>query len=126
MTPPGADGAAGRPALILGTMRDKDYAAICHILAPLAGKILLAPTGSLRTADPALLAGCCRAANPRAAVVSCESLAAALAAASDEKFVVVTGSLHFIGGAMELLGLAPPSTERTLNDYSPPVMRRRL
>jgi dihydrofolate synthase/folylpolyglutamate synthase len=124
MIPPGADAAGERPALILGTMRDKDYAAICQILAPLAGKILLAPTGSPRTADPASLAGCCRAANPRAAVVACEDLAAALAAASGEKFIVVTGSLHFIGGAMELLGLLPPSPERALNDYIPPLMRR--
>jgi folylpolyglutamate synthase/dihydropteroate synthase len=100
-------------------MRDKDYAAICQILAPLAGKILLAPIGSARTADPGLLAGCCRAANPQAAVVACESLAAAFAAAAGEKFIVVTGSIHFIGEAMEFLGLVPPSTERDLNDYHP-------
>jgi hypothetical protein len=116
MTP---SGAGRRPALILGTMRDKDYAAICQILAPLAGKILLAPVGSHRTADPGLLAGYCRAANPRAAVVACENLAAAFAGAAGEKFVVVAGSIHFVGEAMEFLGLVPPSNEHALNDYHP-------
>ena len=119
MLPPGGTGAGRRPALILGTMRDKDYGAICSILAPLMGKILLAPIGSARTADPGLLAGCCRAANPRAAVVPCESLAAAFAGAAGEKFIIVTGSIHFIGEAMEQLGLVPPSAERALNDYHP-------
>jgi dihydrofolate synthase/folylpolyglutamate synthase len=119
MMPPGAVAAGGRPALILGTMRDKDYTGICQILAPLAGKILLAPVGSARTAEPELLAGCCRAANPRAAVVPCENLAAAFDRAAGEHFIIVTGSIHFIGEAMEFLGLVPPSAERALNDYFP-------
>jgi folylpolyglutamate synthase/dihydropteroate synthase len=118
MLPPGA--AAGRrPALILGTMRDKDFATICKILAPLAGKILLPPIGSARTADPALLAACCREAAPGTLVVPCENLASAFAGAAAEKFIVVTGSIHFIGEAMEFLGLVPPSSERDLNDYNP-------
>jgi dihydrofolate synthase/folylpolyglutamate synthase len=119
MTPPGAAAAGRRPALILGTMRDKDYAGICQILAPLAGKILLAPIGSARTAEPGLLAACCRAANPGAAVLACENLAAAFDQAGGEKFIVVTGSIHFIGEAMEFLGLVPPCAERALNDYHP-------
>jgi dihydrofolate synthase/folylpolyglutamate synthase len=122
MTPPGGAGAGRLPALIFGTMRDKDYAAICQILAPLAGKILLVPIGSHRTADPLLLAGYCRAANPRAAAVPCDNLAAAFARAAGEKFIVVTGSIHFIGEAMEFLGLVPPSAERALNDYLPSAL----
>jgi dihydrofolate synthase/folylpolyglutamate synthase len=113
-------GQAGRgPALILGTMRDKDYAAICGALAPLAARIFLAPIGSDRTADPVLLAGYCRKANPQAEVSACANLATALAQAAEEKFIIVTGSIHFVGEAMEILGLAPPSTERALNDYHP-------
>jgi dihydrofolate synthase/folylpolyglutamate synthase len=117
---PGSHGGAAarpRPALILGTMRDKDYAAICRILAPLASKIYLSPIGSDRTADPGLLAGFCRRANPLAEVVACENLTAAFAGAAGEKFVVVTGSIHFVGEAMDLLRLVPSSTERSLNDY---------
>ena len=96
MLPPGAAAAGRRPALILGIMRDKDYPAICKILAPLAGKILLPPIGSARTADPALLAACCREAAPGTPVVPSENLEAAFAEAAGEKFIVVTGSIHFI------------------------------
>ena len=116
---PGGGAARPGPALVLGTMRDKDYAGICRILAPLAGKIFLSPTGSARTADPALLAACCRQANPRAEVIVCENPGAALDRAAGEKFIVVTGSLHFVGEAMELLRLVPSSTEHALNDYHP-------
>ncbi|MGA3180060.1 MAG: HAD-IA family hydrolase [Verrucomicrobiota bacterium] len=118
LPPAGAKPGAG-PALILGTMRDKDYAAICGILAPLASKIFLSPIGSDRTADPVLLAGYCRHANPLAEVRACANLAAALEQAAAEPFIIVTGSIHFVGEAMEILGLVPASTERALNDYHP-------
>jgi len=113
----------GLPALILGTMRDKDYAGICRILAPLASRIYLAPIGTDRTADPALLAEYCRQANPSAEVIPCQTLAHAFALSQHEDFVVVTGSLHFIGEALELLQWAPPSTERSLNDYHSPALQ---
>ncbi|MGD1085362.1 MAG: HAD-IA family hydrolase [Verrucomicrobiota bacterium] len=117
---PADDGGAGRgPALILGIMRDKDYAAICRILAPPASQILLSPIGSDRTADPVLLAQYCREANPRAEVSACANLAAAFAQAGGAQFIVVTGSIHFVGEAMEILGLVPSSAERALNDYHP-------
>ncbi len=105
------------PALILGTMADKDYGAICRTLAPLAAKIFLSPVASERAADPPLLAGCCREANAAAQVVLCSDIAQALALAAQEPFVVVTGSIHFVGEAMEVLGLASSDSERGLNDY---------
>jgi dihydrofolate synthase / folylpolyglutamate synthase len=109
---------AGRiPALILGTMADKDYAAICGLLAPVAAKIFLSPIGSDRGADPQSLADCSRLANPAAVVVVCRNIAHALAAAVTEPFVVVTGSIHFVGEAMQELGLASSESERDLNDY---------
>jgi dihydrofolate synthase / folylpolyglutamate synthase len=107
------------PALILGTMRDKDAAAICQILAPRAAKVFLSPMDSDRAADPQLLAGLCRRANAAAPAVVCESMADALGRAAGEPFVVVTGSIHFVGAALEALGLAPPSPERGLNEYFP-------
>jgi dihydrofolate synthase / folylpolyglutamate synthase len=105
------------PALVLGTMADKDYAAICRILAPAAGKIFLSPIASERSADPVSLADCCRSANPAAEVVVCENIAEALARAAKEPFLVITGSLHFLGEAMQELGLASSASERGLNDY---------
>jgi dihydrofolate synthase/folylpolyglutamate synthase len=119
LMPPGGGPAGRGPALILGIMRDKDYAAICRTLAPLASQILLSPVGSDRTADPVLLAGYCREANPRAEVSACASLEAALGRTADAQFVIVTGSIHFVGEAMELLALVPSSSERALNDYHP-------
>ena len=105
------------PALILGTMADKDYGAICRTLAPLAAKIFLSPVASERGADPQWLADSCRKANAAAPVAVCRNIAQALAQAAHEPFVVVTGSIHFVGEAMEELGLASSDSERALNDY---------
>ena len=108
-----------RPALILGTMADKDYTAICKILAPLAQKIF-----SRRRAAIAALTRKCWSipvAQPMLSIeiVVCHSMDEAFAKAANElSFVVVTGSLYFIGEAMESLGLAASSTERGLNDYT--------
>jgi dihydrofolate synthase/folylpolyglutamate synthase len=108
-----------KPALILGTMRDKDYATICEILAPHAGKIFLSQLDSERGADPQVLATLCREANPAAPAVVCGGVEEALRRAAGEPVVVLTGSIHFVGAAMEALGLAPRSPERALNEYFP-------
>jgi dihydrofolate synthase / folylpolyglutamate synthase len=104
-------------ALILGIMRDKDGAAICNTLAPLARQIFLAPIGSERSADPHSLVADCHRANPSARVTVCQNLAEAFAKVGTVPFVVVTGSLYFVGEALEWLGLVPPSRERALNEY---------
>ena len=109
--------AGKKGALILGVMRDKDHEAICRILAPLAERIFLAPIGSERSAEPRLLESPCRRANRTAPITVCRNLAEALAKAGRQSFVVVTGSLYFVGEALELLGVAPPSQERELNEY---------
>ncbi len=111
---------APRPALILGILRDKDWPGICQILAPLAGRILLAPVPSERTAEPHELAEVCRRANPEAPVTEHSSLKSALSDTAKDKFVIVTGSLYLIGEAMELLHLSPAGVkeERGLNEWS--------
>jgi dihydrofolate synthase/folylpolyglutamate synthase len=107
-----------KPTLILGILRDKDWAGMCRILAPLACRSLLAPVHSDRTAQPAELLTACLAIEPATEVVACSSLAEALRLAESEPFVVVTGSLHFVGEAMEELGLLPASKgERALNEW---------
>jgi dihydrofolate synthase / folylpolyglutamate synthase len=116
--------AGRRPALVLGTMRDKDCAAICDILAPCASKIFLAHIGSDRAADPKMLAELCRRANPSASAVVCASVSDALEQAASEPVVVVAGSIHFVGEALEALGLASPSPERALNDYGASLGRQ--
>ncbi len=112
-----------RPALILGAMRDKDWPAMCKILAPLAAKIYLAPTGSDRSADPQLLVGSCREANSTALIFVCKSLDEALQSSAHEPFLTLAGSLYIVGEAMELLHLSPALAERGLNEWTavPPV-----
>jgi dihydrofolate synthase/folylpolyglutamate synthase len=106
--------------LILGVLRDKDYGRICEILAPLAGRILLVPIESQRTALPHELAPACRAANPRAEIIEAKSLAEALKLADRDPLVVIAGSLYLIGEALELLKLSTetPSNERNLNEWT--------
>jgi dihydrofolate synthase/folylpolyglutamate synthase len=111
-----------KPTLVLGILRDKDWPAMCEILAPLAKRILLVPVHSERTAEPHGMAEACRRANPAVEVLECSSLKAALAETSRDNFVTIAGSLYLIGEAMELLQLSPTrkNSERTLNEWSTP------
>jgi dihydrofolate synthase/folylpolyglutamate synthase len=108
-----------RPAVIFGVFRDKDSASMCHSLAPLAGRLALAPVHCDRTEDPAKLVSACRAANPRAPIEVCASLKEALEKTAGAPFVVIAGSLYLVGEAMELLHLAtaPPGDEKGLNEW---------
>jgi dihydrofolate synthase/folylpolyglutamate synthase len=107
-----------KPVLILGILRDKSFAEMCALLAPLASRILLVPVQNERTASTAELFPICRNANPTAAITECASLREALARAGDAPFLTITGSLYLIGEAMELLGVAAAnaSSERALNE----------
>jgi dihydrofolate synthase/folylpolyglutamate synthase len=112
---PGAE-----PTLILGMLGDKDWAAMCEILAPLARRILLVPVQSQRSAAPLELAAVCRRANPAAHILEFDSLSAAFSATADDPLVVVAGSLYLVGEALELLRLSPGSgsRERDLNEWT--------
>ena len=56
-------------------------------------------------------------ANPAAEVTVCPNHSQALTQAARDPLVVVAGSLHFVGAAMQELGLASSDSERGLNDY---------
>ena len=105
--------------LMLGILRDKDWPAMCAILAPLAGRILLVPVPSERSATPQELSEACRRANPAAQIIECLSLSDALGKTIHDRFVTIAGSLYLIGEAMELFHLSPGTTqsERGLNDW---------
>lgn len=109
-----------RPVLVLGLLQDKDRDAMTRILAPLAERIYTAPVDSPRTASAEAVAELCRRHNPAAEVMVCPSLADALIETASCPFVVVTGSLHFLGEAMELLRLPAFSgpSERSLNEWN--------
>jgi dihydrofolate synthase/folylpolyglutamate synthase len=110
---------SSKPALVLGILSDKDWPAMCQILAPLAGRILLTPVQSERTAQPHMLAEVCERANPQVRVIQFPSLQAALADTANDRFVTVAGSLYLVGEAMELLRLSPTvaADERGLNEW---------
>ncbi len=109
------------PVFVVGVLSDKNWAAMCAKLAAAAGRMLLAPVSSERSAAPDQLAAVCRAANPAIDVKVCDSTEAALEQMVGEPLTVVTGSLHFLGEVMEALRLSPSPEidERGLNDYSP-------
>ena len=115
-----------RPAIIFGVMGDKDWPAMCKILAPLAARMALTPVGSQRTASPQELVAACRHANPEADIFTSANLSEAIRRTAADAFVVVTGSLHFIGEAMEQLNLMPepPTSERGLNEWNQPACGR--
>jgi dihydrofolate synthase/folylpolyglutamate synthase len=106
--------------LILGIFADKSWSHMLQELAPLASRIILSPVQSQRTTSPADLATRSRQINPAAEVIECSSLAEALAGATADSFVVISGSLHFIGEAMELLEVHPQPAlnERALNEWN--------
>jgi len=105
--------------LILGVLEDKDWQQICAALAPLAGRILLVPVPSERTAAPELLRDACARVNPAAQTIACPSLADALKQTANDPLVVITGSLYLVGEAMERLGLSPTApSERGLNEWT--------
>lgn len=109
-----------KPTLILGILGDKDWRAMCQLLAPLAARILLVPVSSERTMQPQELAAACREANSQAVVQSCPTLAEALRAAEPDSFVVIAGSLYLIGAALALLDpeFSGAGDERALNEWS--------
>ena len=112
--------------LILGILADKDCKAMCEILAPLAARILLVPVASERTAQPRELEPACRAVNPLAEVVACDSFPQAMAQSEHDPFLVIAGSLYLIGEAMELLDLSPvpAADEKALNNWQPAQGKR--
>ena len=104
-----------RLAVVLGVLRDKNYDAMCRILAPLAGMIACTRVNSERTNDPSVLAELCRQANPRATVEVFQDVGAAYrAACAQAEVVVITGSLFLVGDAMNRLGFSDrPATSAT-------------
>jgi dihydrofolate synthase/folylpolyglutamate synthase len=104
-----------RLALVLGILRDKETAAICRQLAPLAPTIGCVPVQSERSSPPAEIADLCRQANPSATVRIFEDLDLALTTArAAAEVVAVTGSLFLVGETLRRLGLATAPTTREL------------
>jgi folylpolyglutamate synthase/dihydropteroate synthase len=99
-------------------MHDKDCKSICDILAPLASRIITCRVSSQRSADLNELVAFCRAVNPAARISTAASVETALDSVADDPFVIVTGSLHLIGHALQLLVPSDCRDERALNEWT--------
>ena len=114
-----------QPTLLIGMLADKDWAAMVATLAPLAGRIVTCPVASPRTVSAEDLRAACLATGLARPVQTVASAAEGLKACADDAFVVVTGSLYFIGEVLELLNTnSPPAAsdpvQRRLNEWTPP------
>jgi dihydrofolate synthase / folylpolyglutamate synthase len=108
-----------KPTFIVGILADKDIVGIARELVVVASQIFTVSVQSDRAADSESLAQQFREVNSNVPVEACTSLAAALEKSEGDDRVVITGSLHFIGEAMERLGLqAGALNERGLNDWT--------
>jgi dihydrofolate synthase/folylpolyglutamate synthase len=104
--------------LILGLFRDKSWREMCDVLVPLAARVLLVPLSTERTADPDEVQAYCSSKFAESQILKCESLAAALQISASDDFIVIAGSLHLIGEAMEKLKVSTSShSERALNEW---------
>jgi dihydrofolate synthase/folylpolyglutamate synthase len=110
-----------RPTLLLGVLADKDWRDMVRTLVPLSSRVIVAPVASARTAAPEDLRAACVATGAGRPVKAAGSVDEALKLCASDPFVLVTGSLYFIGEVMEKLGLgaAPSGEERALNEWSP-------
>jgi dihydrofolate synthase/folylpolyglutamate synthase len=115
----------GKPlTLVLGVLADKNWRDVCHALAPLARRAIAVRVASDRATDAGQLAQASRDANAAAQVEVAASCSDALQAASEEELIVVTGSLYFVGEAIELLGLSAAPGERALNAWNAPTTQK--
>ena len=104
--------------LVLGLFEDKNWRAMCEALVPLARRVLLVPVQNERSASPDVVCEFCAGIHGEREIKALGSLTHALHETAQDRFVVVAGSLHLVGEAMELLGLAPGLTnERELNEW---------
>ena len=107
-----------RFTLILGLFGDKSWREVCESLVPVAARVLLVPLPSPRTADVNAVRDFCSSRWPGVRIEAFESVVAAIENSHAEPFRVITGSLHLVGEAMEVLGVSPGGkSERGLNEW---------
>lgn len=103
---------------IVGILRDKDTSQMCREFASISRRVFTVPVRSDRSADAAELARDFYEANAGLEVHVCASLAEALEKTRSSPLTLITGSLYFIGEALEALGVETGAAgERALNDW---------
>ena len=93
-----------RAAIILGVLKDKDMAAICHALLPIAAGFLVVPVRSHRSSHPDEVVQILSALNPAVHCKTAPDLAHALEFAKKIRHkILISGSLFLVGEALALL-----------------------
>jgi dihydrofolate synthase/folylpolyglutamate synthase len=107
-----------KPTFILGILADKDIPGIAREIIPVASRILTVSVHSARAADAETIAQTFRVLAPELPIEPCPTLASAIEKSEAADRIVITGSLHFIGEALEHLHLATGPSERALNEWT--------
>ncbi|MEI6349613.1 MAG: folylpolyglutamate synthase/dihydrofolate synthase family protein [Verrucomicrobiota bacterium] len=104
-----------RPIILLSVLQDKDVAAVCRHLAPLAVELVVVPVQNARACSGPALADFVRPFAPATPCIEAGSVAAALeiAEARAQKMgcpVLITGSLFLVGETLAVLENATHET----------------
>ena len=101
--------------ILLGILKDKDMAAICRVLLPLAAAFVITPVNNQRTSQPEELLAMIRGIDPGADCRIARGFGDALAIAGmrTEK-ILVTGSLFLVGEALAYFEGAGSKPEMSL------------
>ncbi len=110
-----------RLTLVIGALADKEWREMVQSLVPLSARVITAPVASARSVSAEELRAACVATGAGRPVKAAPSAAEALRLCAADPFVLVTGSLYFLGEILELLGHGQPVTgeERSLNEWTP-------
>lgn len=108
----------GEPlSMVLGFFQDKPWREMLARLLPLACRAWFVPVQSERSIDPAEALRFAREHFPALDCHALPNLAAALDFALGPNLTLVTGSLFFVGEALETLGQTEAPPERELNEW---------
>jgi dihydrofolate synthase / folylpolyglutamate synthase len=115
------DFAGRRPTVVFGAMSDKDLVGLARLLVPVTASLCVTRFASERAATTDALSTAFRTAGFKGRILEAQSACAALALVGQEPFVVLTGSLYFVGEALEQLGVmtSQGSDEKRLNNWQP-------
>jgi dihydrofolate synthase/folylpolyglutamate synthase len=108
-----------RFCFVLGMLKDKAWEQMCETLLPLAEALFISRIYTERSSDPEIVKAFCQKISSQTQVDVCESLHDALTQSRKYPATVVTGSLLFIGEAMQELGLSATVSpkETALNEW---------
>ncbi len=89
--------------MIFGVMKDKDFSSMANILFPLAADLILTPVANSRSANPHEVIEFASATKKPIIGASAADAISVARKISDDRLIVVTGSLYLVGEVKKLL-----------------------